>query len=118
MIRHPENWKIAQTTSALQPVTVAQGPSKVSQEEEEEKKELNENRAEHKSKRKRKREEQKDEIDQLFEGVKENRFSKVNSNQPVTKDLTNDTNMDQELEQVLRAIKIAPKNEGNKRRKP
>lgn len=62
-------------------------------------------------KKKRKREDAKDEIDALFEGVKENRFANIAS-QPVKANGT----ASGDLDKVLGAIKSAPKSE-RKRRK-
>ncbi len=62
-------------------------------------------------KKKRKREEAKDEIDVLFEGVKENRFGNVAS-QPAKANGAGSGDLDK----VLGAIKSAPKSE-RKRRK-
>lgn len=64
-------------------------------------------------KRKRKRDDQRDEIDVLFEGVKENRYSKAGS--AAAKEEPKGERKD--LEQVLSAIKAAPKGESAKRRK-
>lgn len=63
--------------------------------------------------RKRKRGEEKDEIDVLFDAVKENRYSKVTS----IPEKERHTVHGNDLEKVLNAIREAPKGESRKRHK-
>ncbi|KAG8813556.1 Nucleolar protein 9, partial [Serendipita sp. 401] len=72
--------------------------------------------------RKRKREEGLDEIDVLFSGVKENRFSKVPSSNAVMDEVkqkgkSGAVSRSEGLDNVLKAIKSAPKKDSGKRRK-
>lgn len=112
--RRPEDWKAAQV-KAIAGVDAGwkskSGPTAQTNTAEGSKAE--EHAATQTGKRKRKREEKKDEIDVLFEGVKENRFAKVEVT-PVAKE---EKQHAPDLDGVLGAIKSAPKKDAKKRRK-
>jgi hypothetical protein len=104
--RQPGEWKIAQTKTDHKPVdgvisTQLPNADRGSRDDAAQ------------TKRKRKRDEEKDEIDVLFDGVKENRHSRVTSIPEKEQRRTQGN----DLEQVLSAIKAAPKGESTKRRK-
>jgi nucleolar protein 9 len=104
--RQPVEWKTAQTKTDHGPVdgiTFAQPPNADQGSRDDAAQ----------TKRKRKRDVEKDEIDVLFDGVKENRHSKVASIPEKERRKTQGN----DLEEVLSAIKAAPKGESTKRRK-
>ena len=106
MQRQPAEWKTAQTKADLKPVdgVIPTQPPNVDRR-------IREDAAQ--TKRKRKRDEEKDEIDVLFDGVKETRHSRVTS---IPEKEQRRTQGD-DLEKVLSAIKAAPKGESTKRRR-
>ncbi|KIM29464.1 hypothetical protein M408DRAFT_328726 [Serendipita vermifera MAFF 305830] len=105
--RRPDEWKKLQTNVDQKPIT---GDPQPSQEQTNTQEKPDNNVS---LKRKRKRDEQKDEIDVLFDGVKENRFSKV----VATSVKQESQSQGVDLDPVLKAIKTAPKGETSKRRK-
>lgn len=106
MQRQPVEWKTSQTKPDHKPVdeVISVQPPNAGHESRDDAAQ---------TKRKRKRDEEKDEIDILFDGVKENRHSKITSIPEKERRRTQGN----DLEQVLNAIKAAPKGESTKRRK-
>jgi len=108
--RRPEEWRIAQaniTHGTAPPQSVPEIAPKQNGEQE---MDVN-GEVSGRKKKKRKRQEAKDEIDVLFEGVKENRFANVASQPTKASGMASG-----DLDTVLGAIKSAPKSE-RKRRK-
>jgi nucleolar protein 9 len=104
--RRPDEWKTAQTKTDQKPLHTAQSSNQLKRSQESREEEAQ-------TKRKRKREEERDEIDVLFDRVKEHRHSKITSIPEKEESRAHG----KDLEDVLSAIKTAPKGESTKRRK-
>jgi nucleolar protein 9 len=108
--RKPDEWRIAQARQGNEKVAANAPPVAVETTRQQRVTKNEGQERNEKSDRKRKRDEPKDEIDALFESVKENRFSKV---APPSR--TEVIEKQEGLDDVITAIKKAPKGSSGKR---
>ncbi|PVF92971.1 ARM repeat-containing protein [Serendipita vermifera] len=108
--RKPDEWRAAQARQGNEKSIVEASSTAAETSRTHNPEVVEDQKKDEKLMRKRKRDDQKDEIDVLFDTVKENRFSKVAT--PSRKEVAE---QQRDLDDVMRAIKGAPKGSSRKR---